>query len=92
VVIAVKKLALQRPSYGTRRMAVMLSRELGRAVNRKQVQHVFHALNWIEPSKKKADIIRSKGNMVKASRPNELWEDTFSTYTKHRMSFFQNGR
>jgi transposase InsO family protein len=78
VVDAAKKLALQRPSYGTRRMAVMLSRELGRPVNRKQIQRVFHALNWIEPARKKPDIIRSKGKMVKASRPYELWEADMS--------------
>ncbi|MEM2760147.1 MAG: DDE-type integrase/transposase/recombinase [Nitrososphaerales archaeon] len=28
----------------------------------------------IEPAKKKADIIRSKGKVVKATRPYELWE------------------
>jgi len=78
VVDAVKKLALQRPSYGTRRMAVMLSRELGRPINRKQVQRIFRALNWVEPSKRKADIIRSKGKVVKASRPYELWEADMS--------------
>jgi transposase InsO family protein len=78
VVDAARKIALERPSYGTRRMAVMISRELGRSVNRKQVQRVFHALNWIEPAKKKTDIIRSKGKTVKASRPNELWEADMS--------------
>jgi len=78
VVDAVKKIAVERPFYGTRRMAVMLSRELGRPINRKQVQRVFHALNWVEPSKKKADIIRSKGKTVKASKPYELWEADMS--------------
>lgn len=78
VVDAAKRITLERPFYGTRRMAVMLSRELGRPVNRKQVQRVFHALNWIEPARKKADIIRSKGKIVKASRPDELWEADMS--------------
>jgi transposase InsO family protein len=78
VVDAAESITLKRPFYGTRRMAVMLSRELGRPINRKQVQRIFHALNWVEPSKKKADIIRSKGKVVKASRPNELWEADMS--------------
>jgi transposase InsO family protein len=78
VVDSAKRITLERPFYGTRRMAVMLSRELGRPVNRKQVQRVFHALNWVEPSKKKVDIIRSKGKTVKASRPYELWEADMS--------------
>ncbi len=54
---AAKKIALEKPFYSTRRMAAMLSRELGRSVNRKQVRRIFHALNWIEPAKKKADIM-----------------------------------
>ncbi len=78
VLDAAKRITLERPFYGTRRMAVMLSRELGRPVNRKQVQRVFRALNWIEPARKKADIIRSKGKTVKASRPYELWEADMS--------------
>ncbi len=73
-----KKIALERPFYGTRRMAATLSRELGRSVNRKQVRRIFHALNWIEPARKKADIIRSKGRVVRASKPNELWEADMS--------------
>ncbi|MEM2759837.1 MAG: IS3 family transposase, partial [Nitrososphaerales archaeon] len=45
VVDAARRVMLERPFYGTRRMAVMLSRELGRSVNRKQVQRIFHALD-----------------------------------------------
>lgn len=69
-----KEIALQRPSYGTRRMAAMLSRELNQPVNRKRVRRIFHVLNWIEPSKTKSEIIRSAVKTVKASRPYELWE------------------
>ncbi len=78
MVDAVRRLALERPFYGTRRMAVMLSKEFGRPVNRKQVKRIFHALNWVEPDKKKADIMRSKSKLIKASRPNELWEADMS--------------
>ncbi|MEM2760148.1 MAG: IS3 family transposase [Nitrososphaerales archaeon] len=48
MVDAARKVMLESPFYGTRRMAVMLSRELGRSVNRKQVQRIFHALDWID--------------------------------------------
>jgi hypothetical protein len=47
-------------------MARILSSEVGRAVNRKQVQRLFHILNWIEPFREKADIIRSKAKMMSA--------------------------
>ncbi len=78
VASAAEKIMLQRPSYGTRRVAVMLSRYLGRPVNRKQVQRLFHIMNWTEPAKKKGEIIRSKSNIVKASRPHEFWEADMS--------------
>lgn len=56
-----REIGSSRPSYGTRRMAAMLSRYLGHPVNRKQVKRIFHVLNWIEPSKMKAEIMRGKG-------------------------------
>lgn len=75
----VEEIALRRPSYGTRRMAAQLSRELHVPVNRKRVQKVFHALNWIEPAKTKSQVIRSASKVVKASRPYEFWQ-TDMTY------------
>jgi putative transposase len=74
VVERVKQIALDRPSFGTRRMAAMLRRELHVPINRKRIRRIFHHLNWIEPSKKKSDIIRSSSKLVKATRPYELWE------------------
>ena len=55
-------------------MAAMLRRELHVPINRKRVRRIFHALNWIEPAKKKNEIIRSSSKLVKATRPCELWE------------------
>jgi len=75
----VEEIALQRPSYGTRRMAAQLSRELHVPINRKRVQKVFHALNWIEPAKTKNQVIRSSSRVVKVSRPYEFWQ-TDMTY------------
>jgi putative transposase len=70
----VKAIAFKHPTYGTRRIAAMLRRELNLQVDRKRVRRVFHALNWIEPAKKKSEIIRSETKLVKTTRPYELWE------------------
>lgn len=69
-----EEIAPERPSFGTRRMATMLSRDLGRPVNRKQVQRIFRILGWIEPSMKKQDVIRALANPILPTRPFELWE------------------
>lgn len=94
IVSTVKELALQRPFYGTRRMAAQLSRELGVPVNRKRVQKIFRTLNWIEPAKTKSQIIRSTSSkVVKASRPYEFWQ-TDLTYlwcgNRDRWSYLFN--
>jgi hypothetical protein len=54
------EIVLQRPSYGTRRMAAMLTRVLGKSINTKRVQKIFHKLNLTMPSRKKREIRRSK--------------------------------
>jgi len=69
-----REIAVQRPTYGTRRMAAMLTRTLGRPVNRKRVQRIFRKLCYVTPSRTKREIIRSKEKPVKATRPNEVWE------------------
>lgn len=74
IVKKVQEIALERPSYGTRRMAAMLSRELDVPVNRKRVQRVYRALNWVAPSMKKGEIMRAKTRLVAPERPDELWE------------------
>lgn len=71
---AVERTALKRPSFGTRRMAAVLSKELRTPVNRKKVQRIFRALNWITPSMKKSEIIRSAAKLLRPEAPNELWE------------------
>jgi putative transposase len=93
IVRKVEKIALERPFYGTRRMAAQLSRELHAPINRKRVQKVFHALNWVEPSKTKSQLIRSASKVVKASRPYEFWQ-TDMTYVwcgnRDRWSYLFN--
>ena len=71
----VEDIILQRPSYGTRRMAAMLTRIMGKSINRKRVQTIYHKLNLTIPSRKKREIIRSKYKNIKnVDRPNDVWE------------------
>jgi len=70
----IQQISLQRPTYGTRRMAAMLTRILGRPVNRKRVQRIFRKMGYIIPSRRKKEIMRSKVPNVKADRPNQVWE------------------
>jgi putative transposase len=70
----VKQIALNRPSFGTRRMAAVLTKDSGTPVNRKKVQRIFRALHWSSPSMKKNEIIRAHARLLKPVAPNELWE------------------
>jgi transposase InsO family protein len=70
----IQQISLQRPTYGTRRMAAMLTRILGIPVNRKRVQRIFRKMGYITPSRMKKEIMRSKVPNVKADRPNQAWE------------------
>lgn len=70
----IQQISLQRPTYGTRRMAAMLTRVLGIPINRKRVQRIFRKMGYIIPSKSKKEILRTKTPNVKANRPNQVWE------------------
>ena len=74
VVKAVKRISVQRPTYGTRRMAAQVSRETETAVNRKQMQRIYRKIGYIEPQKTKNEIIRTKRKLFKPEAPNQLWE------------------
>ena len=71
----IRTVAIQRPLYGTRRMAAQLSRELGIAINRKRVQRIYRQLGWTQPQQTKKQLLRAAVNgRPKPTRPNELWE------------------
>ena len=74
VVKKVEELILQRPSYGTRRVAAQLSRELDIPINRKRIQRIFRTLGYVEPAKTKNEVIRARDRAPKTSRPYELWQ------------------
>ncbi len=69
----IQKIGKQRPTYGTRRMAAQVSRELNIPVNRKKIQRIFHKLGWIEPAKTKKEIMKSSRVLFQPSAPNQLW-------------------
>ena len=69
-----QRIGKERPTYGTRRMAAQISRELNISVNRKKIQRIFHKLGWIEPTKTKKQIIISKKKLFKSTTPNQLWQ------------------
>ena len=71
---AISRISLKRPTYGTRRMAAQIARELSTAVNRKQIQRIYRKMGYIEPQKKKNDIIHTKRKLFKPKAPNQLWE------------------
>lgn len=71
----VREVTVQRPLYGTRRMAATLRRELGRPVNRKRIQRIYRHLGWTQPQRSKSQLLRTAyDRRPKPSRPNELWE------------------
>jgi len=75
----IQQISLQRSTYGTRRMAAMLTRILGRPINRKRVQRIFRKMDYITPSRRKKEIIRSKVPAIKADRPNQDGKQTLHT-------------
>ena len=75
---AVISTAHSRPTYGTRRMAAQVSRDLGRAVNRKAVRRIFRMLGWSAPSRTKREIVRSNRRVPDPDGPNRFWESDMS--------------
>ena len=76
---AVRRMASERPTYGTRRMAAQIARETRMPTSRKQIQRIFRRLGWTGPQKTKNDIIRSGSRPARPEAPNRLWE-TDMTY------------
>lgn len=70
----VKRLSTKRPAYGTRRLAAMVSRELQRPVNRKQIQRICRKMGLIVPATTKKEAVKRGSRKVKASRPYEIWK------------------
>ena len=74
ILSTIRELALKKPIYGTRMMAALLSKEIGRPVNRKLVQHAHEIMGWNMPSMTKKEILRAKDRVEKPSGINQLWQ------------------
>jgi len=72
VLDAVQRIGTARHTYGTRRMAAPVSRELQTPVNRKKIQRTFYKLSGIESAKTKKDIKLSRKKLFKPTAPNQL--------------------
>ncbi len=70
---AVKKISVERPAYGTRKLAAAVSRKTGTRVNRKQVQRICRKTGLIAPFMTKKEAVKHGSRRVKASRPYEIW-------------------
>ena len=74
----IQKIGPARPTYGTRRMAAQVSRELNRPVNRKAIRRIFRRLGWSKPSRTKREIIRANKKPPRPNAPNRFWESDMS--------------
>ena len=79
----IQQISLQRPTYGTRRMAAMLTRVSGRPINRKRVQRIFRKTGYITPSKKKREILRSKVPFQNYQEAELAIKDAFVDYNQN---------
>ena len=70
----IQKIGPARPTYGTRRMAAQVSRELNRPVNRRMIRCIFERLGWSKPSRTKREIIRANKKPPRPKAPNQFWE------------------
>jgi hypothetical protein len=49
ILSTIREFALKKPMYGSRMLEAVLSKKLGRPVNRKLVQHAFRVMGWTFP-------------------------------------------
>ncbi len=71
---AIKELALRKPVYGSRMLAARLSKELGRPVSRKLVQHAFRIMGWTIPQMTKKQLVGATHEKPKPTAINQDWE------------------
>jgi len=82
IISTVRDIALKKPMYGTRMMAALLSKELRRPINRKQVQHAYRMMGWIAPRLTRNEVLKSVSDKIpKPNGINQSWQ-TDLTYIR----------
>lgn len=71
----IQKIGPTRPTYGTGRMAVQVSKELNHSVNRKAIRCMFKRLGWNKPSRTKRETVRAN-KIPRPNAPNRFWDLT----------------
>jgi putative transposase len=68
---AVLSVARENPTDGTRMVAALAGRDLGRGVNRKRVQRLMREHRLLQP--KRSEGRRGRPGFFEVTRPDELW-------------------
>ncbi len=75
ILSTIKEHALRKPMYGTRMMAARLSKELGRPVNRKLVQHAYRVMGWTTPQLTRSEVLKAVSDRIsKPTGINQSWQ------------------
>jgi len=77
-VAVLKELAGQFPTYGYRRLKVLLSRRLGRPVNAKRVRRLMHEHGLITACRIERARPRPHPREVEATGPDQVWQMDFT--------------
>jgi len=73
LVLELKRLIDEEPSYGVRRLTVMARRNLGIAVNRKKVHRIVKLNGWQAIKRSKGKRPRVKGWISRTEYPDHRW-------------------
>ena len=78
VVPVLRELAGQFPTYGYRRLKVLVSRRLGRPVNGKRIRRLMHAQQLITAARVERARPRPHPREVEATGPDQVWQMDFT--------------
>jgi len=78
VVPVLVELAGRFPTYGYRRLKVLVSRQLGRPVNGKRIRRLMHEHNLVTAKRVERARPRPHPREVEATGPNQVWQMDFT--------------